>query len=314
MNPLARLGAEAARGQIADSYLLLGCRGDAARAAAGTAARAILCPDGGCGHCAVCLRLAEDLHADLVRFDPRDFSSHGLKVEHIVPRKEGVPNLTEALRYRPREGGRRVVILLEVDRMLAEAQTALLKTLEEPPDRTTLVLTAADLGPLLPALRSRCRVCRLPAEGSQEAVERLAAAGVDEEAAVPLLAGLGSVDEILAIGSEERAALLAARQGFLDWVFARGGAVDWLAPPEGSNQMERRESGLRVLGTLAAAAAERYRGEADEEQLLLLDRALALLAQAAADLHGQILPNLVFTALRGALVSAATPRLSSAIQ
>ena len=60
------------------------------------------------------------------------------------------------------EGGWRVVIVDGADYMNRTAANAILKILEEPPERAILILTAAMPGRLLPTIRSRCRVLNLP--------------------------------------------------------------------------------------------------------------------------------------------------------
>jgi DNA polymerase-3 subunit delta' len=55
------------------------------------------------------------------------------------------------------EGGWRIVLVEQMEAMNAEAQNALLKTLEEPPPRALLLLTTAAPDRLLPTIRSRCR-------------------------------------------------------------------------------------------------------------------------------------------------------------
>jgi DNA polymerase III subunit delta' len=86
------------------------------------------------------------------------------------------------------EGRRRVVIVDPADAMNVQSQNALLKTLEEPPEETTLVLVSSNPDALLPTIRSRClRVAfaplpaevvaaRLEAEGRTPEAARLAAA------------------------------------------------------------------------------------------------------------------------------------------
>ncbi len=61
-------------------------------------------------------------------------------------------------------GQRKIGIVREADRMNDEAQNALLKTLEEPPPDTTLVLCTGNPGSLLPTTRSRCQLLTLPGE------------------------------------------------------------------------------------------------------------------------------------------------------
>ena len=72
----------------------------------------------------------------------------------------------------PVEGGARVAIVRDAQRMNDDAQSALLKTLEEPPAGTTLILCADDEERLLPTVRSRCARIRLGAVGTRD-IERL---------------------------------------------------------------------------------------------------------------------------------------------
>ena len=59
------------------------------------------------------------------------------------------------------DGGRRVVIVDAADDMNVSAANALLKMLEEPPARTTILLISHQPSRLLPTIRSRCRTLRL---------------------------------------------------------------------------------------------------------------------------------------------------------
>ena len=60
---------------------------------------------------------------------------------------------------------RKIGVIYEADRMNDEAQNALLKTLEEPPPDTTLILCTANPASLLPTTRSRCQIVKLPDDG-----------------------------------------------------------------------------------------------------------------------------------------------------
>jgi len=95
------------------------------------------------------------------------------------------------------EGGRRVVIVDAADEMNTQAANALLKMLEEPPARTTLLLVSHQPSRLLPTIRSRCRELRLSALSPEDMAAALAQAGVDpgpDTAALAELSG-GSVGE-----------------------------------------------------------------------------------------------------------------------
>jgi hypothetical protein len=75
--------------------------------------------------------------------------------------ERGVRDLVRDLALMPVEGGARVAVVSAADRMTEDAQSAFLKTLEEPPAGTVLILTAADEERLLPTIRSRCVRIRL---------------------------------------------------------------------------------------------------------------------------------------------------------
>ena len=97
------------------------------------------------------------------------------------------------------DGGRRVVIIDAADDMNPNAANALLKMLEEPPARTTLVLICHRPSRLLPTIRSRCRALRLTTLTADETAQAMAQAGVlqgPESAALAELSA-GSVGDAL---------------------------------------------------------------------------------------------------------------------
>lgn len=106
------------------------------------------------------------------------------------------------------DGGRRVVILDAADEMNANAANAILKLLEEPPDRVTFLLVAHQPARLLPTIRSRCRVLRLAPLAPPDLAAALAQAGAEpgDPAALAELAG-GSVGRALALTAQDGAGL-----------------------------------------------------------------------------------------------------------
>ena len=113
------------------------------------------------------------------------------------------------------DGGRRVVIIDDADEMNPNAANALLKMLEEPPARATILLISHLPSGLLPTIRSRCRTLRLNTLGPEQMAEALAASGVeiaDDPAALAALSG-GSVGGALRLslmgGLQTYAELLA---------------------------------------------------------------------------------------------------------
>jgi DNA polymerase-3 subunit delta' len=93
------------------------------------------------------------------------------------------------------DGGRRVVIIDDADEMNPNAANALLKMLEEPPARATLLLISHRPSGLLPTIRSRCRTLRLQTLSPEQMTEALALSGVEVESDPKALAALsgGSV-------------------------------------------------------------------------------------------------------------------------
>ena len=111
-------------------------------------------------------------------------------------RAQDVRKLKDFFHLSAADGGRRVVIVDAADEMNVTAANALLKELEEPPARTTLLLVCHQPARLLPTIRSRCRELRLRPLGPEDMAAALAQAGVDS-AEGPAVAELssGSVGE-----------------------------------------------------------------------------------------------------------------------
>ena len=111
------------------------------------------------GTCRACRLVAHGTHPDVHRVGPE---GPGRQVVIGGPGKSrGIRDLIGELALLPVEGGARVAIIESAHRMNEDAQAALLKTLEEPPARTTIILCADAEEPLLPTIRSRCARIRL---------------------------------------------------------------------------------------------------------------------------------------------------------
>jgi hypothetical protein len=104
---------------------------------------------------------------------------------------EQIRNLTERLMHMPESGTKRVVLILEADKMTDEAANCFLKTLEEPPIDTVFVLTSSRPEFVLPTIRSRCRVVPFTHLGRAQ-IEKIVYEGKDEFM-------LGSPGEILVL-------------------------------------------------------------------------------------------------------------------
>jgi DNA polymerase-3 subunit delta' len=120
-----------------------------------------------CGVCAACVRVGK---FDLPPADEREEHKRVRWSEHrdvgmIVPYNrnilvDAVRDLERECNYRPAEGAARVFLVEEADSLNEAASNALLKTLEEAPPTTHLILITARPAGLLPTIRSRCQTVR----------------------------------------------------------------------------------------------------------------------------------------------------------
>jgi DNA polymerase-3 subunit delta' len=98
-------------------------------------------------------RVAAGGHADLRNLAP----NAGEKGVKMIIRVDDVRQVPRFLGLTAAEAGWRIVVIEQLEAMNPEAQNALLKTLEEPPQRALLLLTSSAPDRLLPTIRSRCR-------------------------------------------------------------------------------------------------------------------------------------------------------------
>ena len=102
---------------------------------------------GACGECTVCRRIVRGAHPDVMTIEPGETGS--IKIDQVRA-------AIDRANYRPFEGRRRVTIIDPADAVVAQAQNALLKTLEEPLPASVFVLVTSRPDTLLPTVRSRC--------------------------------------------------------------------------------------------------------------------------------------------------------------
>lgn len=183
------LRAHAAGDKHRHAYLLAGPEGIGRRTLAVRFAQALNCqnppePGGFCGTCRECRQIAALAHPDLSLLVP----AAGHKDILI----DQVRELQHTLALAPYAARYRIALLPDFQRANTQAANALLKTLEEPPERVILLLTADALENLLPTIISRCEVIRLRPAAIASAQEYLQAEkGVPPEQA-QLLAHLTS--------------------------------------------------------------------------------------------------------------------------
>ncbi|HXV83056.1 MAG TPA: DNA polymerase III subunit delta' [Candidatus Binatia bacterium] len=133
------------------AYLFVGMEGVGKKTMALALAKAIHCSSATgdfCGECADCARIQDGNHPDVRILEPLA----GKKEISIRQIRE----LEKELNFRSFSGKKKIAIVDPATLMNLSAQNALLKTLEEPPEESLLILIAANGGALLPTLRSRC--------------------------------------------------------------------------------------------------------------------------------------------------------------
>lgn len=156
-----------ARGRLSGSFLFVGPAGIGKHTFALKLAQALLCktrPEADldpCGACAACTQVAADTHPDLLTIaKPPDRAF--IPVQLMIGDKDHRmrEGLCHDIALKPYMGDRKVAIIDDADFMNAEGANSLLKTLEEPPPRSVLILVGTTPAKQLPTIRSRCRVIR----------------------------------------------------------------------------------------------------------------------------------------------------------
>ena len=157
----------------------------------------------------------------------------------------------------PMLGGWKVALVVGVNRLNEVAANALLKTLEEPHQRTLILLTADTAEAVMPTIRSRCQLIRLGRVSRQEIADGLITRGVDAGKAdlvARLASGCPGRALELATDQESLDSLVEQRQHLMDLVES-GLTERWQGMekliPEKISFNEARESLERYLGLLA---------------------------------------------------------------
>ncbi len=157
----------AAAGRLAHGLLFAGPEGVGKGLTARALAMSLFCerfPEtqlDACGECRNCRLMEAGNHPDFLTVACPEGKSE-LPIELLVGSLDnrGREGLCHDLSLRPMLARRRVAVIDDADRMSTEGANALLKTLEEPPAYAMIILLVADLGKILPTIRSRCQTVR----------------------------------------------------------------------------------------------------------------------------------------------------------
>jgi DNA polymerase-3 subunit delta' len=179
------------QGRIHGAYLFEGASGTGKRETALWFARLLLCRTRRaepCGTCPDCRKTSGDDAGGKIRSRHPDLKV--LEPEGPYLKVDQVRALQRELSLVANEGGWRVALILGAEALRIEAANALLKTLEEPPPRTTLILVASSASALPATVRSRTTQLRFAPEPEPSIRAALSREGLSEEDAW-LAAALG---------------------------------------------------------------------------------------------------------------------------
>jgi DNA polymerase-3 subunit delta' len=170
----------ARRARWPHALLISGAEGIGKRELARVFAQALLCEspaaDGfACNRCASCHYVVAGQHPDLREVEPVDVDEDGVATPEEWIAVKHIRSLTEWVQLSSHRRVAKVAIVAPAERMNPPAANALLKTLEEPPPATYLILVAHQPGRLLPTIVSRCTRLALPHPPPQAALEWLQA-------------------------------------------------------------------------------------------------------------------------------------------
>ena len=239
-----------ATGRLSHAYLFAGSPHVGKTTLSLDLARAVNCVSSEsappCQECLQCRRIARGHHAD-VRLIGLRRQEEGASRRREIGIAE-VRSVTNQSHLKPYEGASRVFIFEDAETLSEEAANALLKTLEEPPPQTLLILLTSQEDRLLPTIRSRC--------------SRIELSPMAEEPLVRYL------EEDHKVESQKARLLARLSKGCLGWA---------LTALEDPLSLERRTTELdRLIGLLGATVEQRFHAASDVASLYYRDREEAL--------------------------------------
>lgn len=256
------------RERLASTFLFIGAPGIGKRSFALKLAQTLQCENvppaqmSPCGTCLSCRQAMEGTHPDIL-FVSRPADRAFIPIELLIGPKENRmrEGLCAELATTPFFKKRKIAIIDDADYLNVEGANAMLKTLEEPPRKSVLILIGTSAAKQLPTIRSRCQMIRFAPlassvvetilrqkidsqeEKGAKSRSRRAPVGVPTEEMIPLLTAYsnGSVEEALALADES---LWEFRRVFLRTLAE--------APRERTNWAKTIEAHLDEVGKVPA--------------------------------------------------------------
>ncbi|HNQ74315.1 MAG TPA: hypothetical protein PKN95_12010 [Verrucomicrobiota bacterium] len=164
------------RGRLGHAYLFTGNQIRTLEALAKTLAKTLNCqnprrqegqPVDCCDTCRHCKRVDQEIHGDVFWLRPES-RSRQITIEHITHREDSPPRvLLDAINLKASESAFKIAIIAGADRLTPSAANALLKTLEEPPPQSVLMLLSTAPARVLETIVSRCLCLNFGAENAR---------------------------------------------------------------------------------------------------------------------------------------------------
>ena len=198
--------------KVSHAYILTGEKGMGKKMLANAFALSLLCEKGGsepCMQCHSCRQVLSGNHPDLIY------------VTHDKPASIGVEDvrnqINDTIAVRPYNGGYKIYIVDEAEKMTVQAQNALLKTIEEPPSYAVILLLTANEDAFLPTILSRCVQLKLkPLKDSAVKEYLLESMGVKEQDADVYAAfARGKLGKAIHLASSEEFKLMHSEMLYL---------------------------------------------------------------------------------------------------
>ena len=188
-----------AAGSISHAYIIQDEFSENAKTIAYAFAMSLHCQKGGveaCYDCHACKQILKNNHPDLIYVEAQNQKS--ISVGDI---REKVNDTVE---IKPYSSLYKVYIIDKADSMTVQAQNALLKTMEEPPEYAVIILIAQSLDRFLPTIKSRCIKLHISLISNQVILEKLRSLGIDSELSKSLASfSRGNLAKALTFSKEE---------------------------------------------------------------------------------------------------------------
>jgi len=161
--------------RLSHAYLFYGPESIGKKLLAVEFAKALNCltseAEGACGTCDSCRKIEDRIHPDFFFLEP---SKATPTARDSAIRIDDIRELQKKLGFLPYQGKVKVALIDQVEKMNLQACNAFLKTLEEPPSSTVLILITSNIYQLLPTMISRCQGIKfnpLPPEAIREILQ-----------------------------------------------------------------------------------------------------------------------------------------------